>query len=347
MVTPPSIPTVPPRRSRATRATPIALFLAALLPLHARGAPQAPDPAPAASPSAGPAVAWMTVEIWPEYDDPRVLVIYRGTLASSETTPTDFSFVVPRGAQIHMAGGIGPDGAHIHGDFDTEQREEGLVEVSYRLDVPDFYMEFYYDPLTGGEDRSFTYPVVSPSHVATLAVSVQEPLRAQGFEVSPRAEEVVRDDRGFAYHVLRRSEVAAGTSSPVAITYRKNDREPSVASGDGSAESSSPGGGWTLPGGEEMGDLLAILAILLAAATTYILVFRWQRAAPADPASDAMRSAGESPVPPSPTSRSVPRFCSQCGNDIALRDRYCAWCGSETHGTSIRVAARETPASSG
>lgn len=301
---------------------PPVLLLAALLPV---GGPRMTPPLPvhgdtAWAPSA-PAVAEMTVEIWPEYDDPRVLVIYRGHLAPSESTPTGFSLVAPAGAQIHMAGGTDANGGHIHGLYQTHDRGDGLMDVSYDLDVPDFYMELYYDPFTEGDERNFTYSVVSPYDVTSLVVTVQEPLRAKSFSVSPFTAEVVRDDRGLNYHVIRLDGVRAGTSEAITVSYSKTDRQPSVVPRELEGESGPPGR-------RAMSDILLGVAVLLAGITAYVYSFGSWRRDPRD------RTANDPPHPGDGSQARSRRFCTKCGNPLEPDDGYCGACGH-----AVRAAA--------
>lgn len=94
-----------------------------------------------------PGIATMGVDIWPEYDDPRVLVTCHGLLAPGHAD--EVLARSPAGARIHMAGGIAEGDGQLHGDFRTEPHGSGLMTVTYRLEVPVFYMEFCYDPFTG------------------------------------------------------------------------------------------------------------------------------------------------------------------------------------------------------
>jgi hypothetical protein len=125
----------------------------------------------------------MQVDIWPEYDDPRVLLIYRGQLEPGREIPRDFAFVIPPGAQVHMAGAIGDNGEHLHSVYETRSRPDGLVELAYQPPTRTVYMEFYYDPLGDGEEREFQYTLVSPLPVAMWMVNVQQPLQARGLRM--------------------------------------------------------------------------------------------------------------------------------------------------------------------
>ena len=262
----------------------------------------------------------MNVEIWPEYDDPRVLVIYSGMLEPEVETPRDFAIVVPAGADVHMAGAVDEQGNHIHASFRTEDAGEGLTRISYELTSPNFYMEFYYDPFGADEERRFEYPLVSLYDVAHLRVSVQEPLRASEFSVSPAAPDVVRDGKGFTYHVLELDGIPAGDARSVTVSYRKPDREPSVG-----PQPSVPGPPSTLrrPPDRRWRIIMGIgvatgIALLLA------LGYRLYRYWSGDDEDEVY--VWDEPDVDSPL-RGAARFCSQCGRRAAPGDRFCGTCG--------------------
>jgi hypothetical protein len=308
------------------------LLLAALLPVQGQDGPRPVDQDAASGQAAAAlAIEHMNVELWPEYDDPRVLAIYSGKVAAGVETPTDFSFVVPAGAQIHMAGGLDANGGHLHGLYQTRERDDGLVEVFYRLDVPDFYMEFYYDPFDGGEQRSFDYPVVSPYEIAELVVRVQEPLRAEGFTTSPAASQTMRDQKGFNYHMLRWANVAAETPQSVSVAYRKADRTPSIT--PQAAE-----GGAGAPERKTMSNILVFMAVLLVAVVGLGLFFGSQRRAAAKAPVTAPPAPRTPPRDSPPPQRGVSRFCTGCGETVAPADRYCAMCGRPTHTSNVAMA---------
>ncbi|MFV1988503.1 MAG: zinc ribbon domain-containing protein, partial [Gemmatimonadota bacterium] len=291
---------------------------ALLLPVGLWAGPSTQETPPTGS-VADTRIATMRVEVWPEYDDPRVLVMYRGTMAADQTLPTDFAFIVPSGAQVHMAGAIDTNGGHVHALFQENDRGDGTKEIFYRLEHPQFYMEFYYDPLTGAEQREFSYPLVSPFPIEDLKVSVQQPLRATGFGVSPPTSDVVQDQQGFSYYVVSSGPVPAGEESSVSVAYRKTDRETSVAG-------NQAGGEVPQSQSRTMTGILIGAVIILLGVVGYGLFAssRRKRArtgpgrkTAARPASAHTRQAG---------GRSS-RFCSQCGAEIDETDRFCNSCG--------------------
>lgn len=275
-------------------------------------------------PAGAPRVGSLTVDVWPEFDDPRVLVIYDGRLAAGTEVPVDFSFIVPSDAQVHMAGGIAADGGHLHADFETRALDSGLKEVSYRLEVPRFYMEFYYDPLTGAARRRFTYPVVSRFGIDSLLVRVQEPLRSEGFRVVPLAGEVVQDNRGLNYSVIRFGDVTPGTETPVTVSYRKTDRRPSVAGAAPATDPTADRESSPSPWDRARPWILGALAAGFFAMGVFKMI---------SSGAGTTGSASDSPGPAGASAPTGPgRFCTECGHAAGSTDRYCGRCGHPLDG---------------
>ncbi len=298
--------------------TPIlaALLAGTLPPLGTAAVAGTPRPSRA---DPAPVISYMDVEIWPEYDEPRVLLIYKGSLVAPGKTPTDFTFVIPDGAHVHMVGGVDANGQHIHATYQTHKRADGLVELTYRLTVPDFYMEFYYNPLGGAAQRRFTYTVLSPFVMDTLVVAVQEPQRAQDFTISPLTEQVSQDRNGFNYYVLQYDGVKAGARKAVTVAYRKTDDQPSIASpGDATSSATPP----AAPGGHR--TAIAILALVALVSAGFGL---WPLVRPRIVRGRADVGARESASRPE---TGAARFCTQCGESLSPDDRYCARCGAPT-----------------
>lgn len=256
------------------------------------------------------AILVMQVDIWPEYDDPRVLVILKGLLDLELDVPRDFSFIVPQGADLGMVGGIGEGGQHMMALAETRPYSEGLQEVAYTLEQKTFYMEFYYDPLGDDDEREFQYPIVSSYPIATVFVNVQQPLEAQAFRTRPAAATLSTDDRGFTYHQLGFDSLPADSTQWVTVAYEKSDREPSVrAAGTG-----------TPTGGNAMRSMLIIVAILLVGAVGYgIFAGSAKRVTPVTTMAD-----GSWPSPAGPDRK----FCTSCGTQMRRAAAYCAECGA-------------------
>ena len=210
-----------------------------------------------------------------------------------------------------MVGGVSESGQHIHALYQTRPRPDGLQEVVYTLEQRTFYMEFYYDPLGDADEREFQYPIVSSFPMATVFVSVQQPLKARAFRTHPAAVDLRTDDNGFTYHQLGFSRLPADSTQWVTVAYEKSDQEPSVRAGGAAA---------TPPGGNAMRNVLVIGALLLVGAVGYgIFAGSTKRAAPVTGMADRSQPPHTGPGH---------KFCTSCGAQIRQADTFCAECGA-------------------
>jgi hypothetical protein len=259
----------------------------------------------------------MDIDLWPEYDDPRVLVIYSGELESDVEVPRDFVLVIPRGAQIHMAGALGERGEHLHALFEVRPRGETLTEVSYRLETRKFYMEFYYDAFAGSDAKEFRYPLVAVHPIDKLVVKVQQPLKASDFRTTPIAVDVLRDAEGFSYHRIMFDEVAANDERSVSVSYIKSDRSPSIAKVGVSAT----------PGGSSMRTILIVSAVLLVGAVglgTFASSVRGKTVSVGAGAGASQAVQGAA------TGRHRQhKYCRACGVPLNSGDKFCGECGAK------------------
>jgi len=182
-----------------------------------------------------------SVDIWPEYDDPRVLVIYQGTFVN--TGNSDFTgyvkfnipkFEIPKEGQISMACEIVNGGNHSCQPYNLEDKGD-YVELSWKTtrvikpgqEYPVF-LEFYYLPFTSEPAKSFNYDFISNYDIQALTVNIKQPLRSEEFKVTPQPLTTNVDSKGFSNHKLNYSDLSAQEKLNYEIAYIKNDNEPSI-----------------------------------------------------------------------------------------------------------------------
>ena len=265
------------------------------------------------------AIRVMQIDVWPEYDKPEVLVIYQGELEKPSSLPVQFKLRIPRNAQVHMAGGIGPDGRHLHAVYTVQPIGDDLDEITYELTSKTFYMEFYYDPLGNGDRRSFSYPVISPYPIGQLVVQVQEPAGAEDFVLSPTASDITSDQQGLRYYRLGFENVLRDSLMNLQIAYVKNDHEPSVAASGAVDES-------------ERGTMRAVAitsVFLLIGALGLGVVLSWRSRRRIAPGSGSQRQRVK-------TGRKVDSkgYCTSCGSRLDEGDVFCGACGQSVKSRS-------------
>lgn len=179
----------------------------------------------------------LEVGVWPEYDKPQVLVIYNGLLVNNTGEPFagEVRYRLPQGAQVNMVCEL--EKGMVCQPYDTVKGENGIEVVwrpSRELQPGETFpvmFEYYYQPVAGPGERNLEFIYQEAFPVEQLKVAVQQPLRAENFQVDPSADYVNQEEvsgQQFAYHNYQFNDVAAGQQLAFQISYQKPDVTPSV-----------------------------------------------------------------------------------------------------------------------
>ena len=288
------------------------LFLFALAPLPI--AAQSPD-----------RIATLSISVWPEYDDPSVLVIYDGAFATKDGFPREVAFLVPTGAKINATAYGNGNGEYFNTDpWKTQDAGNGWTRVLFTIPQPMFHVEYYYSPLQGSPDKKMEYVFNAANAADSVQLEIQEPLKAANFKTDPVAATQTARGHDFKYHIFQYSNVTAGQSLKVQISYTKTDPNPSVANISVPANSlpsdsalnanAALSSNWILPVGIGAGGVaLAVLGFL---------AWRMRREGADEPRRRARNKKNQGAV----------AFCHECGNALRTQDVFCSKCGTRRKG---------------
>ena len=167
-------------------------------------------------------MARLRLSIWPEYDDPRVLIMLRGEMTPRQAFPASITLPIPKGAEIIGAGMISEQNElllHPHQVLPGDTQDT----LQLNLPVPRFFVEFYYNPFTtSGPEKRFVYSAPTTYPIDLFEVDIQQPLKATAFTVDPPSMERTTDKEGFTYHQFTYRDVGKGQSQTFTIAYTKN-----------------------------------------------------------------------------------------------------------------------------
>jgi hypothetical protein len=302
------------RNSHGIVALLAALALASLLSAAAPAAAQTPDLS----------LTQATLQLWPEYDDPGLLVILAGTFSDTVTFPQAIALPLPGGAREIQA-----TMQDTTGQLLMQPWQITAGKLTYTLPQPRFHVEYYLSRPPAGSQRELSYTFEAPYSVQTLEVSIQRPARATAFSVTPQPEMSFTGNDGLTYYRFTRTQIAAGEKLPIVIRYTKTDQglsapptQPAASSpsGQGAAGATSRANTW-LPW-----LLIGVGLTALAGA----LVYWWLqlrrtppevRASSTAQAPGAVRGARMADA-------SQQAFCTRCGRQFTAEDRFCARCGA-------------------
>jgi hypothetical protein len=179
-----------------------------------------------------PAFSELVVELWPEYDQPSVLVIYRASLASDVPLPATVTFRLPDHINDVHAIAAERDGGLFNLDPSNIQqtRTNDALLLTLTVEDPDIHLE-YYDPeilLKDAQNRQLEYMFQLDYPIETVRFQVQTPLEATGFSVSPSPTDSFTDNRGLTYQIIETTGLAEDGAVNISATYARNTDTPSA-----------------------------------------------------------------------------------------------------------------------
>jgi hypothetical protein len=262
------------------------------------------------------------VNLWPEYDQPSMLVIV-DFLASPDTPlPVDLTFRIPLEANLIAVAYATGEGGWINAPF-TGPTEVGEWQV-LTMPIQQYTMHRfeYYQPLTiAGGQRTYSYLWEGAYAVDEFFVTVLEPLDAISFFMEP-AHSSVEQLGALTYYESETVALARGQQYVMNLRYEKTtDRLHRPASQD--LQPATPLDEST-PGRVSLNNYLPYLIggigvfLILGGAFYYWQAgsvpskqMRRQRSAKAENDTDAAAS-----------------YCPQCGTRTKPGDRFCRTCGA-------------------
>jgi hypothetical protein len=285
----------------------ILLFVAAILSSFV-GALQADVPAQSANEPTG--LNNVTLWIYPEYDDPRLLIMMEGQ-ATGVNLPAQIRFLVPSAAEMYSAGSKDAQGIYTGGPPDRKPSQiTGWDEISYELKNPTFRME-YYDPVIRGQIEktiAFDFQTIFP--IGSLETIVQVPTAASNFKVTPAGTKTTEGN--FTVYTSRYNTLNVGLPLHFDIAYTKSDPNPSLG---GSPPPSPASGSWNLLP-------FAILAGVIIIAGTFIWAVKATRKDKFTLKNQTDRSHHKANKPTQLRSK----FCNQCGKPLEFPSKFCPYC---------------------
>jgi hypothetical protein len=275
-------------------------------------------------------LSYLQIDLWPEYDRPEMLVIYRAQLAGDVTLPADVTFRIPAAAGAPNAVAVKqPDGNLLNAMF--EQQDDGLwAYITVTATAPEIQLE-YYDPQIefSGSERQFEFSWLGDIDVEFMLIQVQQPVGASSMSIEPDLGEFTPGSDGLQYYTMEVGAPSAGDTVTVKMNYQKESDALSAEAFQ--VQPSAPITGDSQA--RTQVNLMSLLPWLLGAFGVLLVgggIFWYWRSGQDAPApktkSRGQRSSVSSQANPEGGSNSD-IYCHQCGKRAASGDRFCRTCG--------------------
>ena len=282
-------------------------------------------------------LASVGVDIWPEYDQPAALVIYRISLPEETVLPVELALRIPAAAgEPHAVAARQVDGLNNI----PYQRQVSGAWATISLSVPQPQTQYiqieYYDPalVKEGALRTFAYQWPGDYAVQAMSIQVQQPLQATDMRIAPSLGSGVLGQDGLTYYQAEIGAVKAGQTVQISLSYQNSSDQlsldglqvrPSAPIPASSLESA----GWTrlLPWA------LAILGVTVIAGGIW-----WYWRSGQQHSTSKRRRKRPHPALVKPEEGGIPAavaapaaedniYCHQCGTRAQLGDVFCRSCG--------------------
>jgi len=273
----------------------------------------------------------VNVEVWPEYDQPAVLVIYRISLSTDSTLPTTLNLRVPAQAEVYAVAVSDPVRGLLNAPYDRTM-QGSWATLTITVNLRDVQVEYYDVLVKNGTARHIVYEWAGDYAVDAFAVTLQQPVGATDLVTDPVLTRSSVGQDGFTYYRSTPQPLAAGQSFTLTADYQKatdtlstsglpvQPAQPLNASTPGRVTMSGimP---WILAG---IGGALIVVSIVGG-------LYMWK---------SGMRRSSASHKHPSQSQQvneTVDVYCPQCGKRAQTGDMFCRTCG-----TRLRTETKDT-----
>ena len=162
------------------------------------------------------------VAIWPEYDQPAALVMYRGWLAPDVELPITVTLPLP--SQVTTPNAVakrGPGTGLLVAPHTIESNGDWNM-IHVQTDLPEIRVEFYVDLATDQPTRNFTFEWPGGPVIDEAFYEVMQPLGATDFAATPSSAPPALGPDGLTYQREELGPIAEGAPFYVQFAYSKN-----------------------------------------------------------------------------------------------------------------------------
>ena len=269
----------------------------------------------------------LEVDIWPEYDRPGVLVIYRVNLAADVKLPADITIRIPVSAGQPTAVAEQTANGLFNVQFTNTGRDGNWQLVNFTTTLPQLQIEYYDPGLTkDGNKRNFAFNWSGDYPVTDMVVKVQQPRTASQLTLGPKTGTSSIGTDSLTYFDVPVGKVNGGETFQLNVTYQKSDDTLTQSAAFEQVTPIAPTNTGT-PGPFNLNQILpwilgAVGLLLVGGGIIWYLrggspnrqepVRRHDRAA-----SQPEKSSGDD------------IFCHQCGKKAGSADVFCRSCGTK------------------
>lgn len=259
----------------------------------------------------------LKISLWPEYDQPGMLVIYRGQVDQPTPAEAAIQLQIPASAASSLQVAYSDTG-QLYNIQHTDTVNGALMTIAFTTPNGSFQLEYYDSSLDlSSPNRHYSFAATTPYLTQNLILEVQQPAGASPLTTNPPLGNLIPGPDGLNYETQIRSNVPAHDPIQVDLSYTKttslltvNNPNPQ-ATPEPSASQASNSWLYGLLG-------LAGIALVIGGLIWFTR--------PKLKTNKSRRSERKKPAPAAVPAQSV--FCQQCGQKAKAGDQFCRRCGT-------------------
>ena len=234
--------------------------------------------------SSPPNFQTLSISLWPEYDQPDVLVIYRSQLSADTDLPVQLTFRLPDYIEDVHAVAIEQEKRLVNVDPDLIEWNHDENGVLLTFPTSSYYIHLeYYDPVILSKQdhtRHMTYTFSAPYTFETAIFRVQHPFQADNFSLRVEGESepihTYSGSNGLTYSEVEIASLAPGDTVELSLTYHRNTDALSVQ-GLEEASTVQPADTAVTPESSDKKVSLNHAIVIFVAAGMVLLLWWWRK----------------------------------------------------------------------
>jgi len=269
----------------------------------------------------------VSVQLWPEFDKPSMLVMHEITLSADTALPLDFDFHIPATATMQVVA-VGQTQETVADEgvvYDLSPSGEWVTVSIRNVSERAIRIEYYDDLEKQGTARHYLYTWPGDYGVDSFSVQFQMPVKASNLQTSMALPNSYTGGYDLTYYDAGFGSLATGESFTLAVDYQKASDTLSVSIVNPQpAENPTEAAGrvtWTKYVPWALGILGVVLILFgLVAGVSYLQGRRRDAGGVRRPRHASRR---EKPGEPAAVI-----YCHQCGRRAQPGDLFCRACGT-------------------
>lgn len=264
-------------------------------------------------------LAIIQVQLWPEYDQPSMLVIYDFQVATSTALPSSVNIRIPKDAKLSAVAQTAANGL-VNAEYDGPTMVGEWQVIGVKISELVAYRVEFYEPLSkNGTTRQFSYLWPADYAVDVFSVSVREPTDITQIASIPAMPKSQGKD-GATYLQKDFGAQPAGQQFTLNLTYTKTSDTLGVPQQN--VQPSAPLSADT-PGRVMFSNylpyILGVLGVILIVGGLFYFWRSSRRGSQGRKRHPAQtEKEGDSDI-----------YCHQCGARARAADRFCRVCGTK------------------